>query len=874
MRLHWLRTAVCLTALALAGCGRTVVDATDGVTPEDTDTRLGDKISIDLEAWLQEPRADLAKRAEEYVKTIEHQQEGIRNHTAEDLLLPRLQPPTTVPVFNRATFSAQAGFSLPDYLPPGRRDAVVALHLARFGDHEAALKLADPGNAGLRRAIAGLMTGKNYPLEWSRLVGLALVSAQYKVALGDVDGATELVLLHQQLVRILDSQAAAGALGSALLPAGRRALSQGSKGWRNVRWNKTLLAEDIDKALAEWGNPPLSRPGLVLGATKEEAVALLGVPARSKAVIAATPAEVARALDLLALPVPPEGAHSVAAFLSEDGRVASFIIAYRGKLDTTYPEPGHLAYHLDERGWTATEETPAHGLVRLAVRAGNLNYDINRFIRSPGLGALVHIRAGKAGPLPAHEREPRTLGPVHLDRGYETTRVALTPDRAGHSIVLDDRDTLQALVQAIGLPTPAAAVVQRDTEHDLIRSVRLSWLPDQGAQAASLLLPAVFAHLGPAGAEGIEASPAGQLRLRWQDERTRVDLQLPYDEKPPVLLFEDVQPSAKMQERLTLVRARDETERQQRLAQGKEQRRLPRSPGVVNDFSLEKLSLGQGRADAEAALPRGKRYRVKEVQGGLSLLDLHAPTPGHRCWATQVLLRFDEQAKVSEIRIRYREGLAQAKNGPDLLHRLTDAKAGAPEKLASSWVGLWTDLPVRDPKPVLYRWHDDLTIRTYERDAGGSEIVLRDRNAKDEERAWRFLAQGPSGCSLGDSRERVEGNWGAPATTSAGASVYRQATNSPYEMALVWYTADRVSRIVAVHREKTGTQPREVAATLQRLWGRDIDALGTLRGQEGRRTTILGSYFWHDDRTRVQNFVRVEDDIGRVLTEWREWPLR
>ena len=49
MKTHWLRGAA-LLALALTGCGRGLPDVQD--TPQDNETSLGEKIAIDLEAWL------------------------------------------------------------------------------------------------------------------------------------------------------------------------------------------------------------------------------------------------------------------------------------------------------------------------------------------------------------------------------------------------------------------------------------------------------------------------------------------------------------------------------------------------------------------------------------------------------------------------------------------------------------------------------------------------------------------------------------------------------------------------------------------------------------------------------------------------------
>jgi hypothetical protein len=867
MTRYWLSAAALLAALALAGCGRG-----PRITPVDTDTHLGESISIDLADWLGKPRAELARLAQEYEETLTKQHTA-HGDAASEQLLPKLSPPRTIPVFSHAKYSRAAGFSLPEYVGEGSQDAAVALHLARFGDHEAALKLADPANANLRRAIEALRGEKNYPVEWSRLVGLALLSAQYKLAVaGDPEGATELVLLHQQLTKLLDRQTAAGPLGAALLSGGRRALVQASRNYRSPGWKKNALADDIEKALADWGPLPAGRPALEVGAGKVEALALFGTPVRGKALLAVAPAERRRVLDLLALPLPTAGVQSVAAFLDANDRVSELAVVYRGKLETAYPESDHLAFHLDERGLTGKEDARPAALVRQVFTVDGLGYEVNRCNRSPGIGALVRIVAGKGAGDAAPQASLRAFGPVSLDRGFEANRLSWAPNRTGPALMVEDRTALTGLVGSLGLPTPAAAALQRDRDHDVVASLRLTWSPDLNAEAAGNLLPLFFALYGPSALEGVENSSSAHLHLRWEDERTRAELQLPHDDHAPLLIVEDRYPAERRAERARLVHQADENERQARLKEGKALRRLKRTPGQVNDMPLDNLHLGQGRTEALASLPHGRGYRLKTVPGGVSLLNTNVPQPGDVFWARQVLVRFDSQDKVSEIRVRYQEGLAPAKKGAALLDRLNAAPAAQPEALSAPWAGLWADLPAPGPRPTLLRWQDDFTIRTYQRDATHSEVVWRERQAGVQP-PWRFVHQGPAGCSLGDTKEQVEQVLKAPAAASGGASVYRQKKSSPYEMLMVWYTGGRASRIVAVHRKRTRTDANELATALQQAWARDLDALGAVSRQDGRHRSVLGSYFWHDDRTRVQTFVQQEDQTGRVLTEWREWPV-
>src|SRR5262249_22969480 len=136
----------------------------------------------------------------------------------------------------------------------GSKDNVVALHLARYGDLEAANGLAEPGNAEISRQIQAAKYEREYPVEWTRLVGLLLHSAQMRLATGDVEGGTELVVLHRQLRAVLDPLAAKGPLGAALLSRGRVTLAQAAAAWRADK--KEELATQAQAALADWGDVP------------------------------------------------------------------------------------------------------------------------------------------------------------------------------------------------------------------------------------------------------------------------------------------------------------------------------------------------------------------------------------------------------------------------------------------------------------------------------------------------------------------------------------------------------------------------------------------------------------------------------------------
>jgi hypothetical protein len=167
--------------------------ATSDSAPEDATTRLGEQIDVSLADWLKLPRAELAKLAEEWTVTVTREQGAARDNIESVQLLPQLHPPAPATVFAEAHYSTDAGFSRPPYLKDVQKDAAVALHPARYGDREAALKLADPADADLRSRIDAHRTDKNYPVEWTRLAGLLLAHAQLRLANGELEGATELV---------------------------------------------------------------------------------------------------------------------------------------------------------------------------------------------------------------------------------------------------------------------------------------------------------------------------------------------------------------------------------------------------------------------------------------------------------------------------------------------------------------------------------------------------------------------------------------------------------------------------------------------------------------------------------------------------------
>lgn len=878
MRMRWLGGGlVLILLLGLAGCRRAQVEAPQAA-PEDTATHLGDKIDVSLADWLKLPRPELAKLVEEWIETVRKQRDFARGNVESVQLLPQLRPPALPVAFADAHYSPAAGFSLPPYLKEGQKDTAVALHLARFGDREAALKLADPADAELLARIDTYRTEHEYPVEWVRLSGLVLENAQLKLAGGELDGATELVLLHRQLRELLDAKAATGPLGAALLPRGKQALTLAAAAWREPRFNKTALAADIDAALAEWGTLPDPLPGLVVGAKQTEVERLFGRPAEGGAVLAPGPLAVQRTLDLLALPLPAEGARGVVAFLGREKTLAQLLVVYRPKINEILPEPKHLAFALAERG--SPEETPAArpGLDRRTWTAGGLTYDVSLLTRGNAGGAIITVgKAGAPAPAATFARNPRDFGAVNLDRSFEQNRLGLVPDQTGSPLEIKTADKLTQIAQPAAAYPLSAALLQGEPNDDLLAKLTLRWPAEEGVDALSRLALPIWAAYGPAAVEGQEEA-GGEFVLTWADGTTRLKLRLSFDEKAPEFVAEDARGKDGLPARREATAQLDRREREQRLSDGKPRVRLSRSLKLPS-HGIDDLRLGLTREQVRTTLPALPSMRVQPLADGLNVLFLNEPPTTATYWPRQLFVRFGPDKRVDEIRVRYQNGpRASGKSAPSLLDTLRAKPNGAPETLSPPWAGLWTDLPARKPG-VSYRWRDDATCLTYQSDRGGSEVVLRDC-PKDQPLGvallpLTFCGRGVEGLNLGDSRAEVTKHWKGtrPLLVSNGAEMLVLPANSPYDVLLVWYDNDKVSRLIARHREPKTLKGDVVGVELQKAWGRDIDRLGYLRRQDGPQGLVSQAYSYHDDRTRVRLFAQETEAGLRLFTEWREWPI-
>jgi hypothetical protein len=888
MCMNWRRGAVVLLLLAAGVSGCRKAEVVPVREADDNTTHLGNSTEIVLADWLTWDRKKLYDEAHATLDTVIAQQRAVRETSDSGALLPTLRPPIGMPVLGETKFGADAEGSRPTYLK-AKFDPDLALHLARFGDRQAALRFADPDDKKLLEQIDASQPERDYPVEWTQLVSLRLQLAQIKLAHGEgtapIEGATELVLLHKQLVALLDNKAANGPLGAALLPIGRGALTEAVTAWRDGTQKKPAVADDIEAALRDWGQAPAALPPLGPGARGEALARLMGSEVRGRTVVAQTPAAVRRSLDLLALPVVQESVQTVAAFLDADGKLVEFLVAYKEGTSRTFPEPKDLARHLVDLGYATGEATKEYRLPRQSFSGGGLTFDVTTTPRSSALGAFIRIGAEKAPAAIALTHDPRDFGALSLDRSFERNRTGLVPGaNPEKDLVINQPADLKRVTLPVEEPRPSAVIVQRTGDFDLVDSVTFQWSPESSLNLVAVpqLVVPLWRVYGPARIEAVDNTDRGHLLFVWENERTRLALRLPYDTaQGPELKAADRRGEAAVKERLAEVARFDKTERAQRWTHAWDeddlQVRLPRVlPGAV----VEHVRLGQPKAEVEKlfkAVPdSGLKPKAAMDDGCLNLLLASNPAAGVTFWPRQIFVRFDTDDKVAEVRVRY-EGTQTppGKDRPGLLDVLRKS-GGWPEKLAPTWPGVWAD--IGGGQVTSGRWLDDQTSITFQRDSVTTEVTLRDcpENAPfgREMPPLSFCSRGVPGCELGDKRTEVLKHWKVDKPTYVGDALLLQPADGLYDYLLVYFEGrgeDRVIKIQAQYRNRLPTT--DAAPAITDAWRDDIYNLGAIRRQDLPREPVLHSFNWHDDRTRVRIFGQQTDTGPRLYREWCELPI-
>jgi hypothetical protein len=838
----WLILAATISPV-LAGCGS--AEPVAEPKAEDDPAKVAENVEEapdpvpDLAELLAKPRPELAALADRWGSRAEQQQYFLSHARVRFALLPTVRLPLAVPVFRKAKYSEVAGFSLPPYLSEATRDPAVALHLARYGDAEAARKLADPAT---RAKIDALRLGRNYPVEWTRLVALILQHTQFRLATGDTGAVEELSQIHEQLRQVLDEPARRGPLGAALLTPGREVLRQAADVWR-LRKDEDDVAK-VESILKSWGEVPGVTPPLPAGSPAAEAARLLGAQPAGKDVVTLSPL---RALDLLDVPLPDENVEAIVAFFDND-RLREVLIAYRLWLNAEFTRTAQLGFCLQERA--AGEDVPGE-LPRRRYRLPGLTCDV---LLTPGnqlAGALVRLGGDEAAPAPQLDRD---LGIVHLSRSFEQNRLRVAPRLPPPRVHNTDPRALAQLTTPLPAALLGKVTLDREPQADVVQRVTVSFAPSSRLTLLQAALP-LWQAFGPGRIETGNADGSRYAAFVWEDEQSRYDLRLPITaDEPPALLLADQTATWDLARRTQRAQALDRQERRQRLEAQKAQARLPRD--------LEGLQLGQARAEALAALPAGEAVQRHDLPDGVLLTFPNAPAGRPRV-PRELLVHFGPDRCVTELRVRYADA--------------PGTKPGATRQFLEELKNRCGAARVRGAgkAEAVYEWADDVTLLACRQDAVGVDVTVRERAADedaDTARPVRYLPCGLEGCVLGLSQEALFKNWSVHSAPAPGQPVVLAPKESDaYDALLAWLDRGRVVRVVARHRAAGNLELNEVGRALAAAWGRAEGALGWPRRQE---TAVGGQVLgWsnHDDVTRVRVFWQQNlGEAPRLYTEWQD----
>lgn len=869
---YWRGLLLIVSAVAVVGCSSSEVTAPDQAGGLSSALN-GEGTDLSLAELFGKPRAELAALAEEWLDKVRTQQKGHHDGRLPYNLLPEFRLALIVPVCREARFTPDLGLSLPPYAEAGKKDNELALHLARYGDVEAALKLADPTDAEVQARIEACRYERNYPVEWTRLAGLLLHAAQVRVASGDPDGARDLVAFHRQVHNTLDPKAAKGPLGSVLLSSGRKTLTQAVAAWRETK--KTELLELGEAGLKSWGQARAPELPFHPGSPRSEIARLLPGPSQGLALPAAS---LGRALDLLDLPLPGEGVQGVLALFDASDRLAEVLVTYRPRVSELYPDLAHLAQPLEEYGVPAQDAPREGGLHRRTYRVGEVTCKYTLVPGGNTVGAFVRFHDSQA--LPASPSLARSFGGAHLDRSFEQNRVRLTPEQLGDTLRTARAQAVAQVTNPLEGLRPTEIILEREKEHDLLARLQLHYPGDESAPPLHQAVLPLWAKHGPGRFEGVDDELGGHLALVWEDAQTRYTVKLPYaGGLPTELEVQDKQEAKDLAERAARAAALDRDERRARLAEGKPQVRLPRLLEAAWGLRNVQVQLGMTRDQVVQGLPGGQSVVQRDIPDGLRVAYTGEPGREQKQFVGEIVIRFDARQRAVEVRTLHHAGPAAKDSNwtRTLLNNLKKA-GGAPQPLPATWASLWAELPPQKPVAALYSWRDDVTAMTYQCDGSVAECVLRDCPADPAAAValppLEALPRGPEQCSLGDQRGELLRRWGVdrPVTAGGGVLVLTPAKPSPYDALLVWFDKERIVRIVARHHPSKagGNRSVQMGQAVTEAWGREARNLGWPQRRDVLSGDVLQGLGWHDERTRVRLFwEETKEGDQRVFTEWK-----
>jgi hypothetical protein len=848
----------------IAGCGGS---KNDQVAEEEAPS--GPPILADL---LKQPRADIAKRADDLLTEVRTREQARRRGALKLTLLPTWWQPLLTPGLNDLNLNAELGLSLPPYADPKSvvGDIDLALQYARFGDVEAALKIAG-GQA--KAEIEAFKLEQNFPIEWSRLAAIHLHGLQQRLAAGETQALTELIDVHSELLKLLGEKGKTTPLGRDLLTRGRQTVAAAASAWKAAE--STELAHAAEAALKEWPDDP---PALPLAGAKATWAKAFKSTAEGPLLVAAAPL---RALDFLQLPVPREGVEGVLLFFDEKDQLQDLLVTFSPNVRREAEQAAEVAagFNLFATPTIAGKNGP----VNHQWSAGKTETCLCPVNETFGGWVSLAVKQDTAArPVPRH------LAQAHLDRRFDTNRLALAPQVLVDPVNISEEAGLVRLEN----PLPAAKLLRVDFNrvegHDLLQEI--AYRVQSGKPLREVAGP-LFARLGFGKLNNEFDRTRTYLTVTWEDATTQLVLRLPDDaQQPTELTLRDRRDAAKAAERVATVTAFEKTERQQRLAAHKPLQRLPRK--------LEQFPLGMLKSEVLKFLPQGKGILRRDI-GDTVLVALNVPTPERAYLIRQVIVRFDPENKVNWVRVRYEAGSHghRQPNWPQTLLAPWRSQAGAVSTLPSPYLPREADLPPQAPAGQFFHWRDDQTEATCLLDKNGVEVTLWNRPPGDEPSApYVYLPRGPETLRLGMTISEVKVALGEAESVPDGGLVFRPV-KGPFDAIVVWtdtaepgriasepsrtgepsrvsdrVLGDRVLKIAA--RYRTGpmakTTPADLEKALATQWASELAVINWPQRRDFLANT-LQALTWFDDHTRYRLYWAESDNSpARLWSEWRE----
>ena len=434
----------------------------------------------------------------------------------------------------------------------------------------------------------------------------------------------------------------------------------------------------------------------------------------SRAALAGDPR---RAFDVLSLPLPVGGVAAVVGFFDGNEKLDQLLVLYKPGLAEGYKNSEHLFRVLHDRGLESQNGEESLGIASKIYQAGKVRCEAAVMPRSTTVGGFVSLRTTDAKTLP-YQLE-RSFGAASLDRSFEQNRLRLVPQQRTNIVATKQPEALALITN----PLPALHIqelgIERAPGQELTAGLEFGYATAQPVPLYTVLMP-FWSRQGFVPFKGVIDEVGGHFSFIWQDDKTRDELLVPFENSQPIRLrVGDRVETGAVAKRVDDTRARDHAERQARLANGKPIQRIPRK--------LDQFFLGATREEILGRLPTGHTVMKREIPDGLTVTYPTENSSSDQFVLRQAFVRFDAQGRTAEVQVRYDDGPSRGKGtwAADMLKDLRK-RCGAPESVPCAWTAIWNDLPPQKPAPSTLEWSDDVSRLRYSRDSGGVELALTD----------------------------------------------------------------------------------------------------------------------------------------------------